>query len=69
MDSMRVSTYKAQGSHCQILGFVTYWMDMCMRTLDIALLRVGLGALFFAPNRRFMVGYETGLACFWLKNA
>lgn len=26
------------------------------RTLEMALLRVGLGALLFAPNSRFMLG-------------
>ena len=33
------------------------------RTFAIALLRLGLGALFFAPNSRFMAGYRPGLKC------
>jgi hypothetical protein len=34
--------------------------EVVLLTLEMALLRVGLGAVLFAPKRRFMVGSEAG---------
>jgi hypothetical protein len=34
------------------------WIGDCFRTLEMAPSRVGLGAVLFVPNSRFMVGWR-----------